>query len=157
MRVDNKNKTTTIPKSFADRRHQRWLEPDLVLVDTVYDGLGDAHGAVRVLDRGHIHWLPGNWGLGSGENFLNSNCDLWSNAIARYQGYCSGLTENNMFSKKITFTMVNKEIEWVFDSQSLNKCCHCQPAEGAKTSFQWGTKLLEHVCLKSEEHRARPS
>ena len=107
-----------------------------MLVDTVDDGLGDAHGAVRVLDRSHIHWLPGDRSLGSGENFLNSNCDFWSDAIARYQGYCSGLTENNMFSKKITFTMVNKEIEWVFDSQSLNNCCHCQPAEGAKTSFQ---------------------
>ena len=100
MRVDNKNKTTTIPKSFADRRHQRRLEPDLVLVDTVYDGLGDPHRAVRVLDRGHIHWLPGNRGLGSGKNLLNSNCDLWSDAIPRYQGYCSGLTEKIGFQKK---------------------------------------------------------
>ena len=96
LRVDNTNKTTTIPKSFSDGRHQRRLEPDLVFVDALNDGLGYVHRAVRVLDRCHIHRIPGNRGLGSRENFLNSNRDLWTNAIARYQSDSSRLTEKGL-------------------------------------------------------------
>ena len=92
--ITTKKNLKTIPKSFSDRSHERGLEADLVFVDAVDDGLGDAHGAVRVLDRGHVHRVPGDRGLGRGENFLNSHRDLGTNAVSRDQGDCAGLTEN---------------------------------------------------------------
>ena len=84
----------TIPKSFSYRRHQWGLETDLVFVDAVDDGLRDAHGAVRVLDRRHVHWVPGNRGLSGGENFLDSHRDLRTNAVSGDQRDCAGLTAN---------------------------------------------------------------
>ena len=57
-----------LPESLSHWRHERRLEPDLVPVDGVDGRPGDAHGAVGVLDGGHVHRLPVDGTLGGGED-----------------------------------------------------------------------------------------
>ena len=55
-------------EALADGRHERALEADLVPVDGVDGLLGDAHRAVGVLHRRHVHRLPLDWHVGRGED-----------------------------------------------------------------------------------------
>lgn len=59
------------PEALSNGRHERALEPDLMFVDRLDDGLGDAHRAVGVANRGHVNRVPDDGNIGRCENSGN--------------------------------------------------------------------------------------
>jgi len=73
--------------ALADRRGERALERDVVLVDRL-DGLVRDHGLAVLEGRRDVDALPLDGHVGGGEDVLDGLGDLGADAVTFYEGDC---------------------------------------------------------------------
>ena len=104
------------PKSFSNWGHQWWLQSNFVFVYTINHSLRYSHGPIRILDRSHVHRLPGDRSLSSCKDLLNRSCNLRSDPVAGYERHSPRLTEDRQTllasrEENVTNLFVDKLLE----------------------------------------------